>query len=86
MLTRVTFPLMMRYAMPSVRNNWPTLTKSTALVSIIGLEDMTRVAQQAGSSTQYLAFNLLSALLYLLITYVSLAVFAFLISGISEGF
>lgn len=77
-LTRVTFPLMMRYAMPSVRNNWLTLTKSTALVSIIGLEDMTRVAQQAGSSTQYsFAFNLLSALLYLLITYVSLKVFSY---------
>ncbi|MDK7178436.1 ABC transporter permease subunit, partial [Micrococcus luteus] len=51
-LYSVTFPLMMRYALPGVRNNWLVLTKSTALVSIIGLDDMTRVAQQAGSATQ----------------------------------
>lgn len=77
-LSRITFPLMMRYALPSVRNNWLALTKSTALVSIIGLDDMTRVAQQAGSSTQYsFAFNVLSALLYLLITYVSLKFFVY---------
>lgn len=75
-LSGITFPLMMRYALPSMKNNWLALTKSTALVSIIGLDDMTRVAQQAGSSTQYsFAFNLVSALLYLLITYVSLKVF-----------
>lgn len=85
-LSGITFPLMMRYALPSVKNNWLALTKSTALVSIIGLDDMTRVAQQAGSSTQYsFAFNLLSALLYLLITYVSLKVFVFLDKRYQRG-
>ena len=85
-LSGITFPLMMRYALPSVKNNWLALTKSTALVSIIGLDDMTRVAQQAGSSTQYsFAFNLVSALLYLLITYVSLKVFIFLDKRYQRG-
>lgn len=82
----ITFPLMMRYALPSVRNNWLALTKSTALVSIIGLDDMTRVAQQAGSATQYsFVFNVISALLYLLITYVSLKVFVYLDKHYQRG-
>lgn len=85
-LYSVTFPLMMRYALPGVRNNWLVLTKSTALVSIIGLDDMTRVAQQAGSATQYsFAFNLVSALLYLLITYVSLKIFVYLEKHYQRG-
>ncbi|NLP33294.1 Histidine transport system permease protein hisQ [Oligella ureolytica] len=85
-LKDITFPLMMRYALPSAKNNWLALTKSTALVSIIGLDDMTRVAQQAGSSTQSsFAFNLISALLYLLITYVSLKVFVFVDKRYQRG-
>lgn len=85
-LYKVTFPLMMRYALPGVRNNWLVLTKSTALVSIIGLDDMTRVAQQAGSATQYsFAFNIVSALLYLLITYVSLKLFVYLDKRYQRG-
>ena len=85
-LSRVTFPLMMRYALPGVRNNWLVLTKATALVSIIGLDDMTRVAQQAGSSTHYsFAFNMVSACLYLLITFVSLKVFVYLDKRYQRG-
>ena len=42
-LRRITFPLMMRFALPGIRNNWLVLTKATALVSIIGLDDMTRL-------------------------------------------
>ncbi|HZJ98068.1 MAG TPA: ABC transporter permease subunit [Oligella sp.] len=85
-LYSITFPLMMRYALPGVRNNWLVLTKSTALVSIIGLDDMTRVAQQAGSATQYsFAFNLVSAFLYLLITYISLKVFVYLEKRYQRG-
>ena len=77
---------MMRYALPGVRNNWLVLTKATALVSIIGLDDMTRVAQQAGSSTHYsFAFNMVSACLYLLITFVSLKVFVYLDKRYQRG-
>lgn len=85
-LSRITFPLMMRYALPGVRNNWLVLTKATALVSIIGLDDMTRVAQQAGSSTHYsFAFNMVSACLYLLITFVSLKAFVYLDKRYQRG-
>ncbi len=85
-LRRITFPLMMRYALPGVRNNWLVLTKATALVSIIGLDDMTRIAHQAGSSTHMpFLFNMVSALLFLALTFVSLRVFAWLEKHYQRG-
>ena len=86
-LRRITFPLMMRFALPGIRNNWLVLTKATALVSIIGLDDMTRLAQQAGSSTHMpFLFNMFSALLFLCITMVSLLVFRQLDAYYQRGF
>lgn len=65
----VVFPQMMRFALPSLGNNWLVLLKATALVSIIGLADLVKVAQEAGKSTfNLLDFLLLAAALYLLIT------------------
>jgi histidine transport system permease protein len=75
-LCRITFPLLMRYALPGVRNNWLILTKATALVSVIGLEDLTRIARGAGTAEyQSFLFNLVSALLFLLLTAISLSLF-----------
>ena len=66
---RITFPLLMRFALPGIRNNWQVLIKSTALVSIIGLADLVKAAQDAGKSTyQLFYFLVLAALIYLLIT------------------
>ncbi|CRM66058.1 Histidine transport system permease protein HisQ [Pseudomonas sp. 31 R 17] len=68
----VIFPQMMRFALPGLGNNWMVLLKATALVSIIGLADLVKVAQVAGkSSQQLLAFLLLAALVYLLLSSVS---------------
>ena len=75
-LMRITFPLLMRFALPGVKNNWLVLTKTTALVSIVGLDDVTRLSQLAGSKEQMsFMFNLVSALLFLLLTTVSLVIF-----------
>lgn len=43
---RVLFPQMMRYALPGLGNNWQVILKATALVSIIGLTDVVKIAQQ----------------------------------------
>ncbi|MBC9248560.1 hypothetical protein H4P12_18010 [Paracoccus sp. 11-3] len=43
---------MIRYALPSFTNNWLTLMKTTALVSIIGLEDIVYTALSAGRTSQ----------------------------------
>ena len=77
--SRIKFPLLMRFALPGIRNNWQVLIKSTALVSIIGLNDMTRMADQAGGAVHAsFLFNLVAALLFLLMTSVSLVVFSWL--------
>lgn len=66
---RITLPSMVRHALPGFGNNWMVLTKSTALVSVIGLQDMVYNANQAGGSTrQPFTFLLVVALLYLAIT------------------
>lgn len=65
----VVFPQMMRYALPGIGNNWMVMLKATALVSIIGLADLVKAAQDAGKSTyQLFYFLVLAALIYLLIT------------------
>ena len=48
---RIMFPQMMRHALPGIGNNWQVLLKTTALVSVIGLADMVRLATEAAKST-----------------------------------
>ena len=65
----VVFPQMMRFALPGIGNNWMVMLKATALVSIIGLADLVKAAQDAGKSTYQLFFFLVvAALIYLAIT------------------
>ncbi len=69
---RITLPAMVRHALPGFGNNWLVLVKSTALVSVIGLQDMVFNAGAAGGSTrQPFSFYLLVAFLFLIITAVS---------------
>ncbi len=69
---RITFPACVRHALPGFGNNWLVLAKTTALVSVIGLEDMVfRAAQAGGSLRQPFTFYFAVAALYLVITAVS---------------
>ena len=69
---RITAPQMVRLALPSFTNNWLVLVKSTALVSVIGLNDMMqRAGQAAGNTRQPFTFYLAAGVLYLCITAVS---------------
>ena len=68
----ITFPAMIRHAIPGFFNNWLVLVKTTALVSVIGLEDMVFNAKVAGDTLrQPFTFYLLVGVLFLLITAVS---------------
>ncbi|MBI3145355.1 MAG: ABC transporter permease [Pseudogulbenkiania sp.] len=70
---RVTAPQMVRFALPSFSNNWLVLVKSTALVSVIGLNDMMYKADTAKSITQEpFTVYMVVAAIYLLITTVSI--------------
>lgn len=69
---RILFPQMMRHALPGFGNNWLVLLKTTALVSIIGLDDMVRKASLAAGSTQLpFTFYMAVALIFLIFTAVS---------------
>ena len=69
---RILLPQMMRHALPGLGNNWLVLLKTTALVSVIGLDDMVRKASLAGGATREpFTFWIVIALIYLLLTTVS---------------
>lgn len=66
---RVMLPQMLRHALPGVGNNWQVLLKTTALVSIIGLTDMVRVAEEAAKAERMpFHFFIPVALVYLGLT------------------
>jgi len=65
-LRRITLPQMLRHALPGISNNWLVLIKSTAIVSVIGLQDlMTRGQQAAGTTREPFSFFIAVALIYL---------------------
>ena len=70
---RITAPQMVRYALPGFTNNWLVLIKATALVSLIGLQEMTYAAKQASAATRSpFTFFLFTAALFLVYTTMSL--------------
>ncbi|MBF0229022.1 MAG: ABC transporter permease [Desulfamplus sp.] len=83
---RILFPQMMRHALPGFGNNFLVLIKSTALVSIIGLDDMVRKASIASGSTRLpFTFYFAVAIIYLIITSFSGVVLSWLDRKYSVG-
>lgn len=83
---RITLPLMVRHALPGFGNNWLVLIKTTALVSIIGLDDMVRKAGlAAGATRKPFTFYMVVAVNYLLITTVSIYLLKYLERRYSVG-
>ena len=69
---RITAPQMVRHALPGFANTWLVMVKATAIVSLIGLDDMMHRANLASSTTQKpFTFYASIALIYLGITTVS---------------
>jgi arginine/ornithine transport system permease protein len=74
---RIMLPQMVRHAIPGFTNNWLVLVKATALVSLIGLDDMVHRASMAASATREpFTFYAAIAALYLGITTVSMLALA----------
>lgn len=72
---RILMPQMVRHAIPGFGNNWLVLMKTTALVSIIGLKDMVRMAGLAAGATRMpFTFYLVVAMIYLILTSVSILI------------
>ena len=66
---RITWPQMVRHALPSFTNNWLVLIKATALVSVIGLHDLVWNASTAGRSVREpFSFMFAVLIIYLILT------------------
>ena len=83
---RILFPAMMRFALPGIGNNWQVVLKATALVSLLGLEDVVKATQLAGKSTwQPFWFAVVAGIIYLLFTTLSSGVLWWLERRYSVG-
>lgn len=69
---RIIWPQLVRHALPSFTNIWLTLMKATALVSVIGLEDLVYNGYAAGKATRMpFTFMFIVLMTYLAMTAVS---------------
>ncbi len=83
---RVLLPQMARHAIPGFANNWLVMVKATALVSMIGLNDMRhRASMAAAAKREPFTFFVLVAPMYLGINTVSLTALAQLNKRFSLG-
>jgi len=73
---RIILPQMVRLAVPGINNVWQTVIKDTALISVVGLQELMRIASIGANATrQPFLFFLTAAAVYLIITLLSQAVF-----------
>ncbi len=85
-LSRITLPQMIRHAIPGFTNSWLVMLKASALVSIIGLDDMVHRASLAAAATrQPFTFYATIALIYLALTTVSILALGWLERRYSIG-
>lgn len=83
---RILMPQMVRHALPGFGNVWLVLIKTTALVSIIGLDDMVRKAALAAGATRLpFTFYAVVAFNYLVITTISIYILKWLDTRFSAG-
>lgn len=84
---RITLPQMWRIALPGLGNLFMILMKDTALVSVIGLEELMRRSQIAVTSTKEpFTFFLVAAFIYLGLTIIAMIGMHFLEKRAGRGF
>jgi len=70
---KIIMPQMLRFAIPNLSNVWQITLKDTSLISVTGLVEIMRQSYiAAGSTRDPLFFYSFAAVLYLLLTYVSM--------------
>ncbi len=72
LLRRITLPAMLPFAIPGLANLWLIATKDTALLAILGVDELTQMTRNAGGATKaYFTFFVAAGVLYLMLTLVS---------------
>jgi polar amino acid transport system permease protein len=84
---RVVIPQMMRHALPGLGNLWLGVTKDSAIVSILGaFGELLQTGYRAAAATkEYGYFYGLTALLFLLITILSLVILHWMEKRLNRG-
>ncbi len=68
----IVMPQVWRHALPGLSNQWLVLLKDTALVSLIGVDDLMRQADLINTNThQPFTWYGIAALIYLAVTLIS---------------
>ena len=84
---KIIIPQMLRLALPNISNVWQITLKDTSLISVTGLVEIMRQSYiAAGSTRDPLFFYSFAAVLYLLLTFLSLKLFNKLEKNYSRGF
>lgn len=69
LLRRITLPAMLPYAIPGLANLWLIATKDTALLAVVGFNELTLMTRQAAGATKaYFTFFMAAGVLYLCLT------------------
>jgi len=83
---RIVLPQVWRIALPGLGNLFLVLLKDTSLISVIGLDELMRASQIAvGFTREPFTFYLLAAVLYLLMTIVTMVILNFAERAASKG-
>ena len=77
MLRRITLPAMLPFAIPGLANLWLIATKDTALLAIVGFNELTQETRTAAGQTKaYFTFFMAAGALYLTLTLFSNVIIA----------
>ncbi len=69
---RITLPAMLGFAIPGLANLWLIATKDTALLAVVGFNELTQETRQAAGATKaFFTFFLAAGAIYLVLTLVS---------------
>lgn len=83
---RITLPAMLPFAIPGLSNLWLNATKDSALISVVGYLELTKITQQAAGGTKwYFMFYTVAGAIYLVISLVSLKAFGMLDNYVRRG-
>jgi len=84
---KVIMPQMLRLALPNISNVWQITLKDTSLISVTGLVEIMRQSYiAAGSTRDPLLFYSFAAVLYLLLTFISMKFLNRLEKNYSRGY
>jgi len=83
---RISFPAMLPLALPGMANLWMICTKETALLAVVGFEELALVTKQAaGKSRMFLEAFTIAMVIYLCITLASNVVFKLIEKRTTRG-